>query len=478
MTKSSTRILSNSTLLMGAEISSRIIRIALVVFAARLLGDEDYGKFSFALSFTSLFLIFADMGIHQLIVREVARKPGDVTRFFANALVIKIILAVFDFLLVFTIINLTNKPYEIKVAVYILTAYQIVISFNLLFRAIFQAFEKMKYDAIVTILQSMLDTTLGVGILLLGGNFHQLALMYLIGSIIIAIYCLIVIAKKFTPIVIKIEIPLIRFLIKEGLPFGILFFFAMMYNYVSSVILSFMTTDEIVGWYMAAYRLVFAVLFIPTGTMRALFPVLSRNYKESLEKFKSIFKQAFKFMFFLGVSIAVLTTLLADKIVLLLYGQEYANSAPILRILIWSIALIFITTLMTHTTRASDRQRFTAKVVAFSAVLNVVLNLILIPKFSYKGAAFAAVATEASTFLFHFFYLNSKIVKPPLLKLAPKIVIINLVVIAYVLAFYNANIFLLAPSALLVNLIMVYSIQYFSKDEILILKEVIHLKRH
>ena len=242
--------------------------------------------------------------------------------------------------------------------------------------------------------------------------------------------------------------------------------------------MSFLTTDEVVGWYMAAYRLAFASLFIPTGTMRAIFPVLSKYYKESLDKFKRLFEQAFKFLFFIGFSLAVLTTLLADKIILLLYGEEYANSAIILKILIWSIALVFITTLMTHTTRSSDRQSFTAKVVGFSAALNIVLNFILIPKFSYIGAAMAAVGTEASTFLFHLFYLRFKLVKPPLLKFAPKIIIVNLGMVAYVLLFSNTNIFFLAPTAVLVNLIMVYLIHYFSKDEILIFKEFIHLNRN
>jgi len=250
-----------------------------------------------------------------------------------------------------------------------------------------------------------------------------------------------------------------------------------MYTYVSSVILSFMVNDEAVGWYNAAYRLVFALMFIPVGTMKAVFPALSKYYKESTVDFKRLFENTFKVMFFIGFSLASLISLISDKIVLFLYGEEYINAVGALRILVWSTALIFVTTVMTHTTRSADRQRFTAKAVGFSAFLNLVLNFILIPKYSYIGAALATLATEGSTFLLHLVYLSNKLVKPPILRLAPKILAINLVMGIYVVFFMKVNIFLLVPTAVMVNFIMVVVTQYFSKEEFAFLKEIVRPSR-
>lgn len=450
---------------MGAEFSSRFIRIALVVFSARLLGDDNYGKFSFALAFTTLFLIIADMGIHQLLVREVARNPGRVKKYLANGLAIKIFLSALNLLLIFSIINLTNKTQDVVVAVYILAASHILNSFCELFKAIFQAFQRMKYDAISTVLYSFSNTVLGVGVLLMGGGFQELAWMYLAGSFLNLLYCVWVITHKFTPFAFEFDVPLVKFLFREGLPFGILFFFAMMYTYISSVILSFMVNDEVVGWYNAAYRLVFFMLFIPMGVMKAVFPVLSKHYKESMTHFTQLFEKTFKVMFFVGFSLATPISLLSEKIILLLYGEEYINAAAVLKILVWSTALIFITTVMTHTTRASDRQKFTAKAVGFSAFLNIVLNIVLIRKYSYIGAAFATLATEGSTFVLHVVYLSRRLVKPPILKLAPRLIAINLVTAIPILLFMKLNIFILGPAALAVNLMMVFITRYFSKEE-------------
>ncbi|MDZ7319499.1 MAG: flippase [candidate division KSB1 bacterium] len=477
MTALAKKIVSNSSMLMGAEIFSRFIRIALVIVSARLLGDENYGKFSFAMAFTTLFLIIADMGIHQLLVREIARNLKQVKKYLANALVIKFFLAALNLLLVFVIINFTNKPTDVIVTVYILAICQIVLSFGELFKSVFQAFQQMKYDAISTLLQSVLDTVLGVGVLWLGASFKELAWVYLLVSVINLGYCLIIVVKKFTPLTLDFDRPLMKFLLREGLPFGILYFFAMMYTYISSVFLSFMVSDEAVGWYNAAYRLVFAMLFIPMGTMKAVFPVLSKYYKDSLPDFKRLFEKTFKVMAFVGISLASLVTLLAKKIILFLYGPEYINAAAVLQILVWSTALIFITTVMTHTTRSSDRQRFTAKAVGFSALLNLGLNYVLISKFSYIGAAYATLGTEASTFILHLFYLWFNLVKPPLVKLVPKIVIINLVMMVYTVLLINANLFLVGITALMVNVAMAWMTHYFSKDEWLLFREVLRFSK-
>ena len=473
----SKKIASNSALLIGAELSSKAIRVFLVVFSARLLGVENYGIFSFAMAFTILFLIVADMGIHQLLVREVARKPEMLKKYLSNALFIKLLLIVLNLTLIFFAINLTNKPKGVIITVIIIAVSQIFNSFGELFKSIFQAFQRMKYDATSTLLHSFFDSFLGLGILFLGGGYQALAWMYLVASLLNLIYCLVITVKKFTPLSLDIDIPLIKFILSEGLPFGIMYFFAMMYTYIDSVMLSLMTNDEVVGWYSAAYRLVFTMLFIPMGMMKAVFPVLSKYYKESMEKFTRLFEKTFKILFFIGFSLACIITLLSDKIILLLYGDKYINASGALQILVWSTALIFITTVMTHATRASDRQRFTAKMVGIGAFFNLALNFILIPKYSYIGAASATLATELLIFIFHLFYLSYKLVKPPFVKLLPKILIINAVVTIYIILFQQLNIFILASSALTVNLIMVFITRYFSNEEYVFIKEILRLSR-
>ena len=264
---------------------------------------------------------------------------------------------------------------------------------------------------------------------------------------------------------IQFDKELIKHLFKDGSVFWMLRFFSILYTYIDSILLSFMATDAVVGWYSAAYRLVFAMMFIPIGTMKAVFPALSSYYHDSPEEFKKLFQRTFKVLFIAGFSLASLIFVLADDIITKIYGAAYINAAGALKILVWSTAIIFIGTVQTHTTRASHREGFTAKIVAISAGLNVVLNFILIPKYSYIGAAWATLASELFTFITHYRYMAKNLVKPPLFSLAIKVIVTNLVMCAYVLVTVNINLYFAALSAVLVNLLMLRVMGYFTKNE-------------
>ncbi len=106
---------------MTAELSARLMRLVLVICAARMLGALDYGKFSFALAFNSLFLILMDWGVHQLLVREIARKPDMVQKYIGNALILKITSIILTVLLIFTIISVSGKSYEVVVVVFLIS---------------------------------------------------------------------------------------------------------------------------------------------------------------------------------------------------------------------------------------------------------------------------------------------------------------------------------------------------------------------
>ena len=463
-------VVFNSALLTVAEAIGRLMRLILVMYSARVLGAEMYGKFAFALVFPLLFMILADLGIHQLLVREIARKTEDVEKYLGNALFIKFFLASFTLLMIFLTVNLTGKPQNELVVVYIMGIASIMGSFAELFKSVFQAFQKIVYDAVSILFTGLVTTVLGVVILTCKGGIFELAWAYLIASFLNLVYCILMVDRKFTRIRLGADLPLIKFLIKEGYPFGVSFFFSTLYAYIDTVMLSLMTRDAVVGYYNTAYRLIFAMGFIPATVMKAVYPALSKYYTESMKEFVLLFKRSFKTLFLLGFSIATLLYCLSDKIILLLYGEQYIKAASVLRILVWSTALIFITNVMTRTTRSSNRQHFSAKVVAFSAFFNVALNFLLIPRLEHVGAALATFLTEANTMVFHLVYLSRVLVKPPLFKLAPRVILINAVMAAYIFIVKDWNVFFVVVTAVAIHIGMVILTKYFSKEEVNFLK--------
>ncbi len=441
------------------------MRLVLVVFSAQLLGDAEFGKFTFAMAFTSLFMILADGGVHQLIVREIARAPERTRELVANGLCIKTLLALGTAGLIYLCGTLTGKADHVLLAVFILGGQMIVGSFSDFFSCVLRGHQRMNYDVAASLIFGVIVTGGGIAVLAMGYDFVMLAYMYLLANGVRLAYTFLIVRLKFCKVGLAFDWPLIKSLLKQGFPFGVLYFFALMYTYIDSTMLSLMVGDKEVGWYNAAYRLVFAMMFIPVASMKAVFPALALYYRESNDQFKMLFERSFKVMFVVGFSGATLLTLFAEPVVDLLFGAEYAPAAGALKILVWAAAIIFIGTVQTHTTRASDRQGFTAKVVAGSAVLNLALNFILIPKYTLYGAAWATLLTEFFVFAVHGVYLRKNLVSPPVLKLAPKIIIINLAVFLFAGAASDYDWFFVVPGAVLICLAMLFLTKYFSPDE-------------
>ncbi len=468
---SSRKILSNSALVLSGEVLDRILRLMLVLVAPRLLGAAGYGKFQFALTFTNLFLILADFGVHQLLIRDIARDRSQTQKLVANGLTLKVLLSSATIGLIYFVGQFTGKPVPDMTAVYILAWAMIAGSFSEYCASVFRAHQKMIHDVIATLILGVVVNIVGLTVLFSGYDFVVLSTAYLAAQLVRLVYCVIVLNLKFVKLRLGFDFAVIRFLAWEGSTFGILYFFALLYTNVDSQMLSYMTNDETVGRYGAAYRLITAIMFIPVALMKVVFPAMSQYFGESIERFRALFERSFKIMFLLGTTIAAVVSVLADRIILM-FGEEYAPAAWALRILVWSTAIIFIGTVQTHATRASNHQKFTAKVVASSAVLNIILNFYLIPKYSLNGAAFATLASELFTFSFHSIYLARKLVVPPVLKLAPKIMIISGVTILYVVAINGFSMFVILPTTFVLILALTFLTRYFSQEEIEFIKIV------
>jgi len=158
--------------------------------------------------------------------------------------------------------------------------------------------------------------------------------------------------------------------------------FVTVFYWISTVMLSFMKGDAVVGWYYAAYRMVLALLFVPGAWGSTIFPVMSKFYVISRDSLRFSFEKSFKYLTILGIPIGVGATVLAQRLILLIFGAEYANSATALQISVWSSVFIFMGATFSNSFNSFNMQVMETKIAGSCVALNVVLNLLLIPKYS------------------------------------------------------------------------------------------------
>lgn len=465
-------IAKNSTFIFLGNAIGAILQLILTAYLVRYLGNIAYGKYAFAFAFTSLFIIFTDLGLSVSCVREIARNRSKAGDYLTNVFVIKLILSFISAISLIIIINIIKYSEETALSIYIVFVISILTSYILSLRTMFRAFERMKFEAISILLEKLLILGLVIPLLILGHGLIKVISVILLAEVIIFILTLIILITKFSKPVLSIDFLLCRSLIIDALPFGMASVFATFIFQIDIIMLSMMKGDEAVGIFSSAYSLVIGLLFIPGAIVGAVYPVLSRCFISSKDSLMMVYEKAFKFLFLLALPLGVGTTLLSEEITLFLYGRDSASNA--LQVLIWVSSLIFIRSIVGYILASTNRQLVDTRIAGIAALLNVGLNLLLIPMYSYIGAGIASIISQLFLLFFEFNYLQkngygistSRIIYKSLIASA----IMGLIV--YGLREISLNLLIIIVIAILIYMLSLYILNTFDEFDKKIIRDI------
>ena len=466
------RIAKNTAALFAAQFIVSILGLVLSIFIARSLGAVIFGKYSFALAFTAIFAVFSDLGYNTLLIREVARDKSQASKYLNNVISMRALLSLIIFALISITINAMDYPAGTKNVVYLFGIYTLVVSFSNVFKMTFHAFEKMEYAAGITIFTNIIRVALGLLVLFLGYGLIELALVFLLSGAFDLLLSFLVCERRFVKPKLELDFEFWRSTIKIALPIGMLSIFGLIYIRIDTVMLSMMKGDAVVGWYNAAYGLVLAFTPIPSLFLNALFPLMSRYYVSSNDSLKLTYEKSFKYLFILGLPLALGITLLADRFILLFYGQQFYPSIIALQILAWEILLIFSYGPLGALLVTTDRQNEMVILLGITALVNVILNLILIPPLSYVGAAIATIITETILLGLYVYYLSKYFYTLPLHKIVIKPIVASLVMGIFIYFCGSINLLPLVILAITLYFVILYLIRGLSKEDIVLLLDV------
>ena len=467
------RIAKNTSALFLAQIVSSSVSLIFGVVIARVLGDTVFGKFAFALAFTEIFSIFSSLGYNTLLIREVSRDKTQVNKYVNNIFYFRVVFSLILYVLIIITINLMQYPDDTKIAVYLLGIFQILESLANVFKVTFRAFEKMEYEAAIIVIVHLLSLALMMIIIYLGYGLIEVCLVYVAIGLMNFLFSIILCGKKIVVVKRELDFNFLKKTIGTALSLSMLAIFALIYVKIDTVMLSFMKGDAVVGWYNAAYYLVQGFKPLPQLVMGALFPLMSFSFVSEKDQLKRIFERAFRYLLIIGLPMAMGITLLADKIILLIYGPNYQNSIIALQILSWDVLLVFLYGCISFLLVSIDRQHKMAILAGCTALINVVLNIILIPTYSYIGSAFATIAAE-SFLLVAYLYLSGRyFYYLPLHKIVIKPIIACGLMGAFVYVFHDINIFVVIMVAIALYFAIMFVIKGFTKDDISLMKSVL-----
>lgn len=447
------------------------------MYTTRYLGSENYGILSFAIAFASITLFLADIGIASVLIRDVARDKARTQKYLANSAFLKIILAAVTLVSTAAIGFALNYPLSTMQIVLVISASLIIVSFSSIIGSILQAYEVMEYLSLGSIIYNLTMLICALLAIYSGMDVYGFSYVYLISSIIILGYYVVVALRKIPLPKWDIDFALWKYIVKEAIPFGLSLVFVRIYYYIDTVMISLMISNpnEAMGWYNAAYRMVLVLAFIPVTFLGSMYPIMSNFYVTSDKYLGFIFERSFKYLMIIAIPIGVGTTILGNQLILLIYGPDFAPSAIALQILIWSEVLIFLNAVFGNLFNSINRQGIVAKQTILATALNIILNLVLIPKYSYVGASAATVATQAFAFCFLLYFASQEGYSFPRIMILhlSKVLFACIMMALFVQLFSDIPLLLLILIAAIVYLIIIVLTGVMDKIDIQMARQLI-----
>lgn len=392
-------VVRNSAFGFAAQAVIKLLSFAFSVLVVRHLGAETYGQYAAVLAFGAVFVFIADLGIGTFTVRQVARwreapdADALIARLFANVLALRVLLSLLTATLVIGAAWLTQRPLVMVVAIAMGTVGLVMYSVQGASDAVLAGYERLDLSAAARVLYQITFVVVGTVVLFLGLGYYGLILGNLLGIGLMTYTCW----RGVTSLgvrpgsVVMTEWP---GLLRASLPFAVIGLTLGLSYRFDSVLLNLYRSDAETGYYSAAYNLVFAAVTLSNVVNTALYPSLSRLAAGDREALPTVAERALRYLLILSLPIAAGGWALADQVVDFLYGGAYSPAVDALRIVIWVTPLMFASELLGYVVVIGDKEHKVARSIVVSSVVNVSLNLILVPRYGFLAAAAMTVLTE------------------------------------------------------------------------------------
>ncbi|MST04089.1 MAG: flippase [Candidatus Pacebacteria bacterium] len=392
-------ITKNSFWLFLGQMVSRALRAILVIYSARVLGVSGWGAFSYALGIVTMLTVFSDFGINALITRQGANQEKR-DQYIVTSLGIKIgLIIILSIGAIFFAQNFA-KLEEAKIIIPLLLFVFIFDTLRDLGSAITRSMEKMQIESALNILTNASILIFGILFLYKEASVSNLAIAYSLGSLIGFSACFFILRKNFTNLKANFKPELIIEIIKSAWPYGMLIIMGIVMLNTDIIILGSVATAEAVGYYSSGQKLIQLLYVIPTLIGISAFPQLARFAQSAPEKARAILKKTVLVSVLMAVFFVSILLPLSKFIIQAAFGDQYLKSIPVFQILIFSLLVVFPSSILGQAIFAYKKERYFIWISLVTILGNALLDLILIPKYGIEGAAYATLIMQTITGIF------------------------------------------------------------------------------
>jgi O-antigen/teichoic acid export membrane protein len=386
------KYLKNTSWMFLGRISSLIVSFFVSVYAARNLGVDNFGTLNFVISFVGIagssFFV-----IDSILLKKLNDTSEDVNAILGASFVIKLANAAISIVVATAASLLFAHSQLTTMLVFVFSTYTI-------FQALgavdlrFQAMADVRQSSVASMIIDVITAIIRIVIISLRLPIVYLLASYVSDSFFSAISYLYLYKRNFGSVFDwKLDKNMIKNIIQKSWPFTVSALATTIYVTVDQIFLKYFLGSGAVGLYVVAVRFSEVWFFISSVICASLLPAILNAQKTNYELFIERSKKLYFLLFYLSIAICVFIFIIAPLIISILYGPAYAESIVLLRIYIWSIIGIFVSTALQQILLAQNKFRTILVLNLVGMVLSLILNPIFIHYFGIQGAAYGNIFT-------------------------------------------------------------------------------------
>jgi O-antigen/teichoic acid export membrane protein len=393
-------IKKNMFALLVSQAATWIISLVVLAVVPDYLGDDGFGKLTFATAYVAFFILAAELGTPTYMTKEVARDHSIVGSYVYNTFLLKVVWTIVLSIVAIALARLLGNTGDVLALIAIGCFGMLCTVLNDVLAAALAGMERMAKPAAFFTIQIYVGSIGGLIVLFLGGGLIMYSIVYALAGLIPVVANSVLLWPRVRGH-LHLDLGVWRIVAVGGLPLMVLVVFNRVYGTIDIPILNQIAGEDTVGWYGVAYKWASIPIFISTAVMTAFFPQFSAHGAAETSEFSRLVNRAIRLVMFVAIPSAVGIALVAGDLIALFYdGNTYDPSIVLIQILAIHIPIAAVDTILAMALIAADRQHRYMYVAGMAAVLNPIACVFAIHATMNAfdngaiGAAIVTVGTE------------------------------------------------------------------------------------
>ena len=381
----------NTSWLFTEKILRILISFVVTILVVRYLGPKQFGMLSYAISFYGLFSAISILGLESISIRELVKYPERRDNVLGSVFLLRLVGGIAAIIFIALTLFISNEPTDISILILIISTSAIFQSFSVV-DYYFRAEVKVKYSVYVMTASVLFTSLLKILLIILEAPLIYFAIVFSVEFIIAAAGFLLVYKhNKLKIINWKFRKETAINLLKDSWPLILSGLVISVYMKIDQVMIKIMLDSKELGYYAAAVKLSEAWYFIPVALTNAIFPAIINAKKVSKNFYFNRMQKLYDILAWMAISIAVPVSIFSRDIINIIFGNEFQSAAPVLTIYVWAGVAVFLGVASSQYLITENFTKLSFFRTFIGMIFNVILNLVLIPKYGIIGAAYATL---------------------------------------------------------------------------------------